>query len=266
MDRWRNGRWVGMVALLLLSGCSGLHREVVMSALPPSLSVGFVTDATQPDDYPAFLAGEGNTYSCRFGIHHMKRDEFTPPKEQIFEVLLAKELPEVKTRRVILERFDVYQNGQLAMRRAATDIVVSQYGGWKYILPNAPANERALLETNPQVPAPKGTWMVGCEDNAEGAYNGAYAQRGHNVIVTWLAFRIDGAPFVFRSNYQHKAKDKAELSQVIDRALRATIWGVAQRIRPTLSDQAKSVAPFTHPRSGAEQAVHQGRVSATGLE
>lgn len=234
-----------------------------MSALPPS-SVGFVTDATQPDDYPAFLAGEGNTYSCRFGIHHMKRDEFTPPKEQIFEALLAKELPEAKTRRVILERFDVYQNGQLAMLRAVNDIVVSQYGGWKYILPNAPANERTLLETNPQVPAPKGTWMVGCDDNAEGAYNGAYAQRGHNVIVTWLAFKIDGAPFVFRSNYQHKAKDKAELSQVIDRALRATIWGVAQRIRPALSGQTAALP--THPASNAGEAVHQSSAPATATE
>jgi hypothetical protein len=237
MDGLKKSWLVAAAALLMLSGC-GLHRDFVMPNLPPS-NTSFVVDATQPDENPAFLAGEGNVYSCQFAIHHMRREDFTPPKERIFEALLAKELPEVISRRVVLERFDVYMNGQVSTRLAAYDIVVSMYGGLQYILPNAPINERAILEMNPQVPAPKGVKMVGCEDRAEGAYNAAYGQSGHNMIVTWLAFSIDGVPYVFRSNYLYQAKNMTEANQVIDRALRATVGGVAERIRPALSERTR---------------------------
>ena len=71
MDGLKKSWLMVAVALLMLSGC-GLHRDFVMPNLPPS-NTSFVVDATQPDENPAFLAGEGNVYSCQFAIHHMRR-------------------------------------------------------------------------------------------------------------------------------------------------------------------------------------------------
>ena len=73
----------------------------------------YVVDKTKPDSYPGFLAAQGNDMSCRYGIHYQTAKEFSPPKAKMFAALLAQDLPSITSHRVVLERFDVYENNRL---------------------------------------------------------------------------------------------------------------------------------------------------------
>lgn len=82
-----------MLALASLVGCVSLP-ELVMSDLGP-VDGTYVIDESVPDRYPGVALAEGNIYSCRFGIAHIRRDRMRPPVADTFGALLAKEKPEI---------------------------------------------------------------------------------------------------------------------------------------------------------------------------
>ncbi|GGD37226.1 hypothetical protein SAMN06296058_2791 [Pseudoxanthomonas indica] len=221
---------------LALTGCANLQRNVAMHDLANAPG-GFVVDGTGPDDYPAFLAGEGLISSCRYAVHHLGREEYQPTKARMFEALLARKLPEAVDHRVTLERFDVYHNGHARVKLVVNNFMAMQYGGWYFPPQQDPANERVRLQANPEIPKREPDYIIGCWDNQEGGYDRRGVAQGHDVIVTWVGFRIDDTPYLFKSDYQFVAKTRADLSLAIERAIRSTMRRIAAEIRPAWSTQ-----------------------------
>jgi len=229
-------------ALCLLTGCaSAIRRDVAM----PGITAGaptFVVDETKPDDYPGYMAAEGNIYSCRYGIHHLARDEFSPSKAVIFESLLRQEVPEVEGRRVVLERFDVYHNAKMRYRAVAAPAVAGAVGGVvgamiQHSLENPVqgfALQRAYVDGDPLNHRIPNENEVGCEDKQEGSYYASYVGGGVDVIVSWFAFRIDDKPFLFKTYYAFQPDDKARMAKALQESMRMSVVGVAQRVRPAL--------------------------------
>ncbi|MNV10273.1 hypothetical protein D3C71_1007870 [compost metagenome] len=215
---------------MLLNGCAAnLRRDLVVSNLAQP-AAPFVVDATTQDAKRAYLAAEGNIYSCWYGIHQLSQSEFTPPKAEMFESMLAGVIPEVVTRRVVLERFDVFHNVQGNLSRSAmtTASAVLYESPASYIVRSAP-NESFWFEKDPY--ARRGGTAVGCMEGEDGSYFERDVVTGHAVVVVWLKFRVDDVPFAFKSYYQHQATDKAAVAQVTDVALKETMQGVAEKLR-----------------------------------
>jgi hypothetical protein len=217
----------------LLSGCASIGNPVSVTT-PSQIDTAFVTDATKPDNYPGYLAGEGNIYSCRFGIHMESKAEFNPPKAQIFASLLAQDRPEISTHHVVLQRFDVYQNQRLKMLNK----VGSMEGGYigyrlaKAGLVNANLYtfKRLIVDLDPMTKRGKNEHQVGCDDRKEGEYYSSEISGGHDVIVTWLIFSVDGKSYTFRTFYQYQPASKNEIAAGISNAIHDTVDAVAQRI------------------------------------
>lgn len=234
------GRFVrvlaGAVCAWGMVGCSHLQQNIVMADLQAG-SPGFVVDATKPDDYPGFLAGEGNIMGCRYGIHHLSKGEFTPPKARVFESLLAQASPGIETRRVVLERFDVYHNGSRRIYQMAQPGIAGGLAaqGISYSpAPNQPAEPvqaQLIMDESPLAPPSTSAAIVGCKDKQEGSFDGAKI-RAQDVIVTWLMFRVDDKPYVFKSYYPFGFVDKQQQLGTIDTAIRATVQEAARRIDP----------------------------------
>lgn len=229
-------------ALCLLTGCaSTVRRDVVMTGITVSAPT-FVVDATQPDNYPGYMAAEGNIYSCRYGIHHLARDEFSPSKVVIFESLLRQELPEIEGRRVVLERFDVYHNAKLRVRALVAPTVGGAVGGIVGAMIQSSledpvqgfALQRAFVDEDPLHHKIPGENEVGCEDKQEGSYYASYVGGGVDVIVSWLAFRIDDKPFLFKTYYAFQPDDKARIAAALQESMRMSVVAAAQRVRPAL--------------------------------
>lgn len=218
---------------VLVAGCATIGNQVKITSAA-NVDTSYVTDATTPDNYAGYLAGEGNIYSCRYGIHMESQAEFTPPKAQIFASLLEQSRPEIVTHHVVLQRFDVYQNQRLKMLHN----VGAMEGGYigyrleKAGLINADLYtfKKLMVDTNPMKKRGKNEHQVGCDDRKEGEYYSSEISGGHDVIVTWLVFSVDGKAYAFRTFYQYQPATKADISAGIDESLHETIDAIAQRI------------------------------------
>lgn len=222
-----------------LGGCAVMDHPVTMADIAPPAQK-FVTDKTQPDDYPGFLAAEGNDFSCRYGIHHQSASEFSPPKAQVFAALLAQARPEIVSHQVELDRFDVYFNRRLHMLHMVGSGGV---GGAVGAMIGA-ANEKAakqnanvftfdklLVDADPETKRNGGENQVGCDNQHEGEYFPSEISGGHDVLVTWMRFTVDGKPYHFRTFYQFQPEfDKARISAGIKEAMTMSVQAVAPRI------------------------------------
>jgi hypothetical protein len=193
-------------------------------------------DHTLPDSYPGFLIGEGNDLSCRYGIHFESRQEFNPPKVQMFADLLARALPQITTHRVVLERFDVYYNhrlealGVLASGESHTVLgdelekAAHQNQGLYF-------SDKLLIDTNPEVDRHPTKNQVGCTNSHEGEYYSEEISGGYDVVVSWFEFSVDGHPYEFRTFYQLQPKDKAAIASGINEAIRMSVEQIAKKIK-----------------------------------
>ncbi len=220
-----------------LSGCATLQHTVTMPGLKRFRS-DYVVDRSKPDDYPGFLAGEGNIYSCRYGIHYETPDEFHPPRAQMFAALLAKSLPGVTRHRVVLRRFDVYFNYRLAMLHVAGGAIGGIIGG--AIAQSGDVNKnvftfkKIILVTDPlQIRHNPKEHQVGCDNAHEGEYYASEITGGNDVIVTWLSFDVDGMPYQFESYYQFQPNGRGSVAAAIAEAIRMTIEGAATKVSLT---------------------------------
>jgi hypothetical protein len=214
------------------------HKVVLDDLQQPSRP--FLVDQTQPDGYPAFLAGEGNDLSCRYGIHHESASDFSPPQAQLFAGLMAQALPSITAHKVVLERFDVYYNHRL---KALHVLGAGGLGGFVGDTLRD-ANERAahqnitvftfdklLIDSDPEKDRHPGENQVGCDNRHEGEYYPSEISGGHDVIVTWLKFSVDGHSYYFRTYYQFQAENKDDVGVAIKSALQMSIQGIAPRIQ-----------------------------------
>ncbi|MBI3479089.1 MAG: hypothetical protein HY016_01845 [Nitrosomonadales bacterium] len=226
-----------LVALcgIVMTGCANMDNQISMGDLrQPSLQ--FVVDKTQPDNYSGYMAAEGNIYSCRFGIHYETKDEFSPPKAQIFAALIEKVSPTIISHDVILERFDVYYNHRLK----ALHIASATFGGGiigSMAEFSASQNkdvftfDKLLIDTNPEKERHPGENHVGCDDAHEGEYYPSEISGGHDVVVTWLKFTVDNHPYYFRTYYQFQPDNKEQIAAGVKEALQMSIKGIAPRLK-----------------------------------
>lgn len=224
-----------LLTALFLVGCGALKNSVVMSEASEDLAA-YVVDNTKPDDYPSELTGEGNIYSCRYGIHHQSAAEFSPPKAAIFGSILRQEIPGIEARAVVLERFDVYHNKRLRMLAIAGEGLGGGIGNG--IARVGRVNEDVFTFDKLQVDINPGAFtipeenMVGCDKAREGEYYASQISGGHDVIVTWLEFKIDSVDYKLRTFYQFQPTTKADIAAGIAEAIHMSIGAAASRVRP----------------------------------
>ena len=220
---------VGIACAISLAGCAVADHKVVLDDLqqPPR---AFVVDRTQPDSYPAFLRGEDNGASCRYGIHHESTSEFSPSKAQLFAKLLSKAVPSIATHEVVLERFDVYYNHRLlALHSLGT-------GGMGGLVPARQNTavftfDKLLIDTDPDTDRHPYEDQVGCKNRHEGEYYRSEVGGVYDVVVTWLKFTVDGHPYYFRTFYQLQPENYNDISAGIKTALQTSLQAIAPRIQ-----------------------------------
>lgn len=227
-------KWVGVLALVATAtGCASMRNDVVMSDLPPD-TAAYLVDNTKPDRYPSFMAAEGNIYSCRYGIHHQSREEYSPPKAVMFGALLRREIPSIDQHHVELDRFDVYHNQRLKM----LSIAGTGMGGFvgNEIARVGRVNESVFTFEKLQVDRNPGTFvipeenMVGCDTASEGEYYASQISGGHDVVVTWIELRVDSVEHRLRTYYQFQPTTKSVIASGIDDAIRMSVRAAARFI------------------------------------
>lgn len=232
-----------LVALFVssMTGCASLNHGVKYEQLDAS-PTSYVVDETKPDAYPGFLAAEGNIYSCRYGIHYQSREEFEPPKTDVFAKLLAKYEPRAASRRVVLQRFDVYYNHRLKALNTGGAAAGGAVGGAvgssiQRSSANAAAVNRdvftfkkIVIDPDPLRKKDPTEHWVGCDDEHEGEYSAKAVTGGSDVVVTWLQFTVDGAPYHFRSFYQFQPEKQGDVEVGIAAAVALTIEGISPRV------------------------------------
>lgn len=224
-----------LLVMVCLAGCVSLQNKVVMPDADASAGT-MVKDATTPDTYPGFGLAEGNIYSCRYGIHHQSVEEFVPDKARIFSALLHQAAPGIDPRRVVLERFDVYYNYRLkALGHIGQDfggIVGNELVRIGKINQHVFTFDRILIDMQPDQTRRPNENAVGCDDRQEGDYYASQISGGHDVVVTWLGFSVDGKKYLAKSYYQFQPEGKPQIAQGLQDAMRMTVAGVASRIAP----------------------------------
>ena len=223
-------RFAWLLIAAIASGCTP-QTSIKLDAGNGKGKPSYVRDETLADHYPSFLGGEGNIYSCRYGIHAYAKNEFHPPKHEMFERLLAKEKPSLALHDVRLKRFDVYRNYRVRLLKAAGQSI----GG--VVVPDQARKLQA--QQNPKVAAltfslqqnpgngrgDSAENQIGCDGTSEGEYFPSQVAPDNDAIVIWLSFTIDGTSYDFRSMLQFgyvslEANDRA-VSYAIDETLQA---------------------------------------------
>lgn len=222
----------------LLASCVTVSHNVAMNDLARPAR-DFVDDRTKPDDYPGFAAGEGNIYSCRYGIHHQSSAEFQPPKKEIFAALIAKSVPEIAAHRVSLQRFDVYFNHRLATLNKAGNAIGGGVGAAIAAVGNVNKDvftfDKLIVDRNPGAVRHEGENQVGCDRAQEGEYYASEVSGGHSVIVTWMKFEVDGHPFLYRTYYQFQPGQGIALEDAIRDAMAKSVAAIAPEVRQSLA-------------------------------
>jgi len=220
-------------AATLLAGC--MPPRPLMLADAPVVPLGFVTDATVVDSYPAPHAGEMNIYSCRYGIALQGAGEFQPPKPRMFEALLAAEWPEIQNRQVVLHRFDVYDNSRAMLLGFAGRVMggamgagVAASGQRADGKQSGSAALRVDIDPGP-IQDTSSEQAVGCSGAGEGEYLPSQASAGHRVVVTWLRFDVDGTPYHLRTLFPYPNPESPSVA--LERSAAAKLEAVRQSVR-----------------------------------
>ncbi len=73
--------------------------------------------------------------------------------------------------------------------------------------------------------------MVGCDDRQEGEYDPSLISGGHDVIVSWLRFTVDGTEYHLRSFYQFQPEKPEDVNSAATLAVERTVEAVSSAIK-----------------------------------
>jgi len=228
--------------LIFITGCS-INHPLKIQGLTEQKKV-FVENKLQKDSYPGFMSAEGYIFSCRYGIHYMTEKEISPAKEKIFASLLSKYFPDVVNHKVTLHRFDMYYNWQVRALTVAGQAIGGALGGGiiadsvtgkANALQGGYAYEDLIVQINPE----KAHLLddqnyVGCKGAYEGEYLTGLVSGGHDAVVVWLNFNIDGKPYRFKTYYQTQLDESGGIPQAVEMALEKSFKAIATKF--TISD------------------------------
>jgi hypothetical protein len=230
MSRTKTFFFIAIISLVMV-GCK-VTPPVKIEGL--EVNKPYLIDSSKELDYPGFMAGAGNIYSCRYGIYYKRSDEFTPTKDIVFSGLLSKYLPNIETHKVELFRFDVFYNKRLKQLQAA-----SYMGGIAGMMAADAAKrgfygfmtEDLLVDSVPETyPLKTDEISVGCDDHNEGEYFPSRVSGGHDVVVIWLKFEIDEKPYHFRTLYEFQPSTEEAIQNGIGKAIESSIARIASKI------------------------------------
>jgi hypothetical protein len=221
---------------LTVAGCAPTTTIRLDNGEDKQAVSSYVRDETGSDNYPSFVAGEGNIYGCRYGIHAYARSEFDPPKQEMFAKLVAKEHPSIVSHDVRLKRFDVYRN----YRARLVQNVGNSMGG--VIVPGEAKKMEAQhsptaisepfsfqqVQGNGRGDATEN--QIGCDGAGEGEYFPSLVEPHNDVIVIWLRFTVDGVPYSFRSMLQFGYVSLAANDRAVEYAIHETMRMAGKKI------------------------------------
>lgn len=224
---------LGLLIILSITGCS-LAPPVKLEGLTPSKH--FVTNHLDVMDYPGFMAGAGNIYSCRYGIDYIEPDGFSPSRLDIFESLLTKYSPKIEQHKVTLTQFDVYYNRRLKLLNAAapalgggiaSDIArrTAERGHYGFMYKNF------LIDTPQTFPMKTEEVVVGCDNANEGEYYPSRVSGGHDVVVSWFAFTVNDQSYNFRTLYQFQPESREDIQKGIAKAIDKSLGEIAIKLK-----------------------------------
>lgn len=219
---------------LFLSGCAVTPKITITGLTSPK---SFLISELSEVDYPGFMAGAGNIYSCRYGIHYKEPNEFTPPRDVIFSGLMYKNIPNIENHKLKLTQFDIYYNNRLKLLHAfgkvfsggvAGDMATqaAKRGHYGFM------DKNFLIDSIPQsFPFKTEEVVAGCDNANEGEYYPSRVTGGHDVIVGWYKFTIDGKPYHFRTLYQFQPETKEDVGAGFTTSIKKSIEAIAKQIK-----------------------------------
>ena len=233
-----------ILTVCLTSGCAGIKHHIFIPGVEAPKE-SYVENHLQKDNYPGFLAAEGNIYSCRYGIHFMSHSELPHPKDVIFASMFAKYHPEITKHKIKLHRFDIYYNWRIrALKNAAPAVgaavggvlgstIQSSIDGYANTLHGSYVYEDLLVEVNPEKMEVKDEdKFVGCRKRDEGEYLAGVVSKGHDVVVSRFKFELDGTEYSFKTYHQ---TNWGTINDAVNRALRMSFKAMGERLPITSS-------------------------------
>jgi len=222
------------VLIILLSGCVATAPVNMQGLTSPK---SFLVSDIKNVDYPGFLAAAGNIYSCRYGIYYKTPSEFNPPRDVIFAGLLYKYLPVIEKHKVVLTQFDVYYNTRLKQLHNASGALgggvassialdASRRGNYGFM------DKNLLVDSVPETfPFKTEEVSVGCDNANEGEYFPSRVSGGHDVVVSWFKFSIDGKEYHFRSLYQFQPETKDAIQEGVAKAIDRSLREISSKLK-----------------------------------
>ncbi|CAH0991080.1 hypothetical protein SIN8267_01181 [Sinobacterium norvegicum] len=179
-----------IMAVLGVSGCS---TGAVELPLPYNEELSSIkVEQLKPVDYPGYFSGEGNIYSCYYGVHYIKPEEFRPSSVAVLDQYLSDNYPGIGDHSVEVLRFDIYYNYSEVM---------------KTIVPkNVATHTAASGVVHTSIKFEKGM-IIGCEGTSTGEFNRSEVEAGSPAVVKHLDLVIDGENFSFRHVYPIRPED-----------------------------------------------------------
>lgn len=196
------------ILTLILSGCTiNPPQNLSLSGTPQSNS--FVTDDREDLDYPGYMAGEGNIYSCHYGIAYFEDELLNPKPISILEHHLIQNHPEISKNNVSVNRFDIFYNWKEPLMQVAKHSVAGALSG---VTGNTWVAKEGPLEGE----------IIGCENENLGEYYRSEVPVGYAAMVTYLDLNVDSRVIKVRNVTPIMVDGvplKKELSPWIDKAI-----------------------------------------------
>lgn len=210
---------LALVLTSAISGCS-INPPQNLSLPGNSQNSSFVTDNRQELDYPSYMAGEGNIYSCHYGIAYYSDELLNPKPISILEHHLIENYPELRKSNISVNRMDIFYNWkeplmQVAKRSVAGALTGST--GHTWVAKEGPIQAE----------------VIGCEDESLGEYYRSEVPVGHAAMVTYLDMIVDSRIIKIRNVTPiivDELPRKKDLSPWIDKAIENTLIELDNRL------------------------------------
>jgi len=205
-------RRISANAILILSisimGCS-MHKPIVIENTGTTHNIS-IEDARKKVDYPGYLTGEGNIYSCHYGIHLYRENEIIPSKLVLLQSSLEQKF-NLKGADITLNRFEIYSNMDPFAGASAAGLAggLIGLGIYEVLSTDVAGASEAIYQEGKEIDLNRGT-LSGCDSGQSKIQHGEFYVREvldqHVAIVTYLNIYINGAFLKLRSVYPVKRK------------------------------------------------------------
>jgi len=177
-----------LITLLLLSACAfSVNKVARISGSDSKLDYSYtLIDRRVEEKRGFFMAGQGNVYSCEYGIYPIGDKELVPDRlTYLGNYLEINARQHVMGKKVEVKRFSIYQNKQ---------------GTYKKALARTEVVDGLIGDVVRDVATYQGP-VLGCEGTETGEYYLDELQQGGNPLVIYLTVQIAAGIYKVRGVY-----------------------------------------------------------------